>query len=79
MLHLSKSLSPREAGLTAHHITFTLEQSAPVPSMLDEGVIYRHPERQQEAIVYAEDEASIPDVLNYHYRRSWNGLQMLRP
>jgi hypothetical protein len=27
--------------------------------MLDEGVIYRHPERQEEAIVYSKDEASI--------------------
>jgi hypothetical protein len=78
MLHLSISLYPREAGLIPHHVTFTREQSPPVKSMLDEGVIYHHPERQEKAIVYAKDEASISDVLNYHYRRSWNRLQVLK-
>jgi hypothetical protein len=45
--------------------------------MLDEGLWYRHPERENTAIVWAQDEASIAAVLTYHYRDSWSHLWVL--
>jgi len=44
--------------------------------MLDEGMWYRHPEREETAIVWAQDEASIPEVLTYHYQHSWSHLRV---
>ncbi len=32
--------------------------------MLDEGVVYRHPEQTEEVICWAENEAAISKVLN---------------
>jgi hypothetical protein len=77
MLTLSICLYLREAGLKPYRVAFQRHQSAPVRSMLDEGVIYCHPARQEEAIVYAENEAGIPAVLDYHYLRGWSGLRVL--
>jgi hypothetical protein len=34
--------------------------------MLDEGLWYRHPEREDTAIVWAQDETSIAEVLTSH-------------
>jgi hypothetical protein len=79
MRHLSTYLNPRAAGLTPHRVQFTLKESAPVRSILDEGGIYRHPERLEEAIVWSQDEASIAEVLNYHYGRGWSSLTILPP
>jgi hypothetical protein len=45
--------------------------------MLDEGMWYRHPEREETAIVWAQDVASIAEVLTYHYRDSWSHLRVL--
>jgi hypothetical protein len=45
--------------------------------MRDEGVWYRHPEREETAIVWAPDAASIAAVLTYHYRDSWSHLRVL--
>jgi len=45
--------------------------------MRDEGVQYRHPEREETAMVWAQDEASIAAVLTYHDRDSWSHLQVL--
>jgi hypothetical protein len=44
--------------------------------MLDEGLWYRHPEREETAIVWAQDEASIAEVLTYHYQHSWSHLRV---
>ena len=44
--------------------------------MLDEGVVYRHPEQTEEVICWAENEAAISKVLNYHYGRKWNSLNI---
>jgi|RhiMetdeSRZDD1v2_1073273.scaffolds.fasta_scaffold4456501_1 hypothetical protein len=74
--HLSEYLNPRDHGLTPHHIAFTLPESAPVPSMLDEGVVYCHPEQTEEVICWAENEAAISKVLHYHYGRKWNSLKI---
>ena len=52
-------------------------RSHPFPSMRDEGVQYRHPEREEAAMVWAQDAASIAAVLTYHYRDSWSHLQVL--
>jgi len=45
--------------------------------MRDEGLWYQHPERKDTAIVWAQDAASIPDVLTYHYQDSWSHLRVL--
>jgi hypothetical protein len=45
--------------------------------MLDDGLWYTHPEREETAIVWAQDEASIADVLSYHYPHSWSHLRVL--
>jgi hypothetical protein len=41
--HLSLFLNPRDHGLTPYLVTFTQGESAPVRSMLEEGMVYRHP------------------------------------
>jgi hypothetical protein len=45
--------------------------------MRDEGLWYMHPEREDIAIVWAQDAASIADVLTYHYSYSWSHLRVL--
>jgi hypothetical protein len=40
-------------------------------------VQYRHPEREETAIVWAQDAASLAAVLTSHYRDSWSHLQVL--
>jgi hypothetical protein len=71
MMNLSKWSNPQERGLLPYVVSFTLKRSHPVPSMLDEGVIYHHPETTLEAIVWAENKASIEEVLQYHYPNRW--------
>ena len=74
MMHLSIWSNPREKGEKAFPVAFTLTVSAPVRSMLELGIVYRHPENRFRAIVWAKDAASIPDVLRYHYRERWKDL-----
>jgi len=74
--HLSISLYPRSSGLRSYHVMFARQQSAPVSSMLDAGLVYRHPERHEEAIVFARDIDGISAVLDYHYGRNWSRLQV---
>jgi hypothetical protein len=47
--------------------------------MLDEGMWYSHPERDETAIVWAKDAEAIPHVLTYHYPGSWRGLKVMEP
>jgi hypothetical protein len=78
MKHLSIYTNPREHGLTPYHVAFRRAESRPLPSMLDEGVVYRHPERTENAVVWAQNAQAIPDVLTYHYRGSWSDLEILQ-
>ena len=77
MQQLACVLYPRERGLTPYRVAFRRAASPPVPSLRDAGVQYRHPEREETAMVWAQDEASIAAVLTYHYRDSWSHLQVL--
>jgi hypothetical protein len=45
--------------------------------MRDDGFWYTHPERDETAIVWAQDEASIAAVLTYHSPQSWSHLRVL--
>ena len=74
--HLSIEISPRGHGLTPYQVTFTREESPPLRSMLDEGVWYCHPQHTETTIVWAREATSIPDVLTYHYGRSWSDLHI---
>ena len=74
MTHLSEWVNPREKGLTPYNVAFTLAKSAPLRSMLEVGIVYRHPECRINAVVWAKDQASIADVLRYHYRERWSDL-----
>ena len=76
MRHLARVLHPREHGLTPYRVVCRRTQSHPIRSMLDEGMWYRHPEREDTAIVWAQDEASIADVLTYHDQHSWSHLRV---
>jgi len=76
MRHLARVLHPRAHGLTPYRVVFRRAQSHPIRSILDEGLWYRHPEREETAIVWAQDEASIPQVLTYHYQHSWSHLRV---
>ena len=76
MHHLACVLHPRERGLTPYPVAFRRAQSHPLRSMLDEGLRYRHPEREETAIVWAQDEASIAEVLTYHYQHNWSHLRV---
>ncbi|MGE3537770.1 MAG: hypothetical protein AB7N91_10075 [Candidatus Tectimicrobiota bacterium] len=77
MQHLARVLHPREYGLTPYQVVFRRAESHPLPSMQDEGVQYQHPEREDTAIVWAQDAASIAAVLTYHYQDSWSHLRVL--
>ena len=48
--HLSVVSDPEHYGLIPYHITFTVAESALVPSMLAEGIRYRHPGRKEECL-----------------------------
>ena len=77
MHHLACVLHPRERGLTPYRVAFRRAQSHALRSMLDEGLWYRHPEREETAIVWAQDAASLAAVLTYHDRDSWSHLRVL--
>ena len=77
MRHLACVLDPRAHGLTPYHVAFRRAESHPLRSMLDEGLWYTHPERDETAIVWAQDAASIAAVLTSHYRDSWSHLRLL--
>ena len=77
MQHLACVLHPRAHGLTPYRVVYKRAESHPLPSMRDEGVQYRHPEREETGIVWAQDAASLAAVLTYHYRDSWSHLQVL--
>ncbi len=79
MFSLSITLFPHEDHLTPYRVTFHRPESGALPSMLEEGVIYRHPARQEEAIVWAKDRAGIVTVLNYHYGYDWSDLHVIAP
>ena len=64
MKHLACVLHPRAHGLTPYRVAFRRPKNH-LRSLLDEGLWYRHPEREETAIVWAQDAASIaagPDV-----------------
>jgi hypothetical protein len=75
--HISICINPVEAGLHPYRVTFTRAASGPVPSLLDEGLWYTHPEREETVIVWAQDAAAIAAVLTYHYQDSWSHLRVL--
>ena len=77
MHHLACVLHPRERGLTPSRVVYRRAESPPVPSIRDDGCWYTHPERDETAIVWAEDEASIAEVLTYHYQHTWSHLRVL--
>jgi hypothetical protein len=76
MRHLSEWINPREHGCTPYKITFLRHESGPVPSLLDEGLVYRHPATTETCIVWAQDQADIARVLTSHYGRTWHDLVM---
>jgi hypothetical protein len=77
MRHLACVLHPRERGLTPYRVVFRRAQSPPVPSLWDDGLWYTHPERDETAIVWAQDEAAIAAVLTYHSPHTWSHLRVL--
>ena len=77
MKHLACVLHPRAHGLTPYRVVYKRAESHPVRSLLDEGLWYRHPEREETAIVWAQDAASLAAVRTYHDRDSWRHLRML--
>jgi hypothetical protein len=77
MHQLACVLHPREHGLTPYRVVFRRAASPPLPSMRDDGCWYTHPERDETAIVWAQDEMSIAAVLTYHYPQSWSHLRVL--
>jgi hypothetical protein len=75
--HLATTLSPHAHGLTPDREAFRRAESHPVPSMRDDRVPSRHPEREETAIVWAPDATSVAAVLTYHSRESWRRLRVL--
>jgi hypothetical protein len=74
-VNLSLYSNPEERGLKPFPVRFRRPESAPIRSMLDEGFIYRNPERIQVAIVWANEASEIPQVLNFHDGIDWHGLE----
>ena len=77
MRHVSILTNPREAGLKPYRVSVHRPESPPVRSILDDGIVYRHPERIETATVWAENEDNISEVLKYHYGTDWKDLQIL--
>ena len=78
MQHLSVVLSPSvRDGLIPFYVQFYLKESAPLPSVFEEGLIYRHPERHEEAVVWAVSESEVFDILQYHYGNEWYGGRIM--
>ena len=77
MHHLACVLHPRERGLTPYRVAFRRAESLPGPVLRDDGLWYTHPERDETAIVWAQDEAAIAAILTYHYPHSWSHLWVL--
>ena len=75
--HLACVLHQRERGLTPYRVAFRRAESPPIPSLRDDGLWYTHPERDETAIVWAQDEAAIAAVLTSHYRDNWSHLRVL--
>jgi len=74
MFALALTLFPHEDHLTPYHVTFRRPASGALPSMLEEGLLSRHPEWHEEAIVWAKDRAGIVAVHMYHYGHDWSDL-----
>ena len=77
MRHLASVMHPRAQGLTPYRVAFRLAASHPIRSMRDAEVLYRHPEREDTAIVWAQDAAAIAAVLTSHDQDSWSHLRVL--
>ena len=45
--------------------------------LLDEGIVYAHPERTETATVWAESTEAIAEVLTYHYGNEWSDVRIL--
>ena len=70
-------VDPQGQGLTPYPVAFQRPQSALVPSMRDEGMRYTHPAREECALVWAQSEATIAEVLTYHYQQDWSNMRIL--
>jgi hypothetical protein len=76
--HLSLVLSPSVlGGLTPFYTEFYLKESSPVPSVLAEGEVYRHPQRHEEAVVWAVNDNHVFEVLTYHFGNEWYGARVM--
>ena len=63
MPHLACVLHPRAHGLTPSRVVCRRAQRSLVPSLRDDGCWDTHPEREDTALVWTQDEASIAAVL----------------
>lgn len=78
MQHLSTVISPSiKDGLTPFLVQFYLKESAPLPSVFAEGLIYRHPQRHEEAVVWAVNDNHVFEVLTYHHGNEWYGARVM--
>ena len=77
MKHLACVLHPRAHGLRPYRVVDKRAESHPLRSLLDEGLWYRHAEREETAIVWAQDAATLAAVLTYHDRDRWRHLRVL--
>lgn len=78
MQHLSMYVSQSiHDGLKPFHVQFSRPTSGALPSMLQEGVVYRHPERREDAIVWATSRDEVASVLTYHFERDWSDLKIV--
>ena len=66
MHHLACVLPPRERGLTPSRVACRRAESPPVPSLREDGLWDTYPEWDETAIVWAQDEAAIAEILTYH-------------
>ena len=75
--HIFITENPFGNGNQSFLVTFTLPESGPIPSMLNEGVMFRHPAETIKAVVWATSKENINEVLNYHYR-GWGNLEVVK-
>lgn len=72
----TRHLNDPIAGDLKWRVTLARPESPPIRVLLQDGIVYRHPAREEVAIVWAPDLAGIYAVLEYHYHTDWHWVRI---
>ncbi len=75
--HLTRETGQLQHGYEPFHITIRRPESMNAKAINQEGIFDKHPQRQEEMVVWAKDVPDITNTLNYHYGRSWGDITIV--